>query len=989
MTDPRALAHELEAGLDGEVRFDAGARAAYSRDASNYRQLPIGVVLPRHKEDVVTAVRLCHQAEVPVLSRGGGTSLAGQCTNVAVVMDFTKYMREVLEIDVTAKRARVLPGAVLDDLNGPAQARGLTFGPDPSTHDRCALGGMLGNNSCGPHSVMAGKTVDNVEELEILTYDGARFRVGRTSGEELERVIAAGGRRGEIYGTLRDLRDRHADRIRARYPDIPRRVSGYNLDELLPERGFDVARALVGTEGTCVVYLEATLRLVDWPRERALVVLGYPDVFTAAEDVPRIMEHDPLALEGLDGTLVGYMRRKGLREKGLDLLPAGSGWLMVEFGGDSRREANDRARQLAEALRTSGGAPNAALYRHEEDERTAWEIRAASLGATARIPGRRDTWPGWEDSAVHPESLGPYLRDFRALLDRYGYEAAMYGHFGQACVHTRIPFDIRTAAGLRDYRSFMDEATDLVLAYDGSLSGEHGDGQARGEWLPKMFGPELMDAFREFKRAWDPDGRMNPGKLVDARSMTDDLAEGTSYRPRDPSTRFAFPDDDGSFARAASRCVGVGKCRALEGGTMCPSYMATREETHSPRGRSRILFEMLNGAELDGWKDEHVRSALDLCLSCKGCKSDCPVSVDMATYKAEFLSHRYEGRLRPRHHYTFGLVYWAARAGSMVPRLTNFLTRSPGLARITKAIGGVARERDVPELAARPFRRRFRERQRRDRRGGVGLESRNAPAGPAAAGRRVLLFPDTFNNFFFPETLEAGVRVLEDAGCRVEIPPRILCCGRPLYHYGMLDLARRQLRQILDTLRPWIEAGVPMVGLEPSCVATFRDELHGMFPDDRDAARLRDLTYTLAGFLGRERLDWDPPALKGEALLWGHCQQRSVIGMEAEVELLERMGLDVARPNTGCCGMAGSFGFESDHYGLSIAVGEHGLLPEVRAAGDDVVLVADGFSCREQCIQTTGRQPRHMAELLGDLIERGRGRAARRPVGTRPVAGGP
>lgn len=953
------LVHELKRVVDGEVRFDAGTRAAYSRDASNYRQIPVGVVLPRHEEDVVETVRLCREAGAPILPRGGGTSLAGQCVNVAVVIDFSKHMGGVLEIDAGARRARVLPGTRLDELGAAAGRHGLTFGPDPATHAWCCLGGMIGNNSCGPHSVTAGKTADNVEALEVLTSDGERFGVGPTSADELRRIVAAGGRRGEIYATLAAIRDEHADRIRARYPGIPRRVSGYNLDELLPERGFHVARALVGTEGTCATYLEATLRLVPRPVERALVVLGYPDVCAAADHVPAILEHGPLALEGLDGSVMDALRREHRGGGNADLFPEGGGWLLVEFGGDTRAEAADRARGLVARLRRERGEPAAEVHADRERQEAAWRLREAALGATVRPAGRAETRPGWEDSAVDPARLGDYLREFRTLLADHGFDGLLYGHFGQGCVHARIPFDLQSPGGLADYRSFVDEATDLVVRYGGSFSGEHGDGQSRGEWLPKMFGPELIEAFGRFKRAWDPAGLMNPGKLVDPRRMTDDLAAGPDRTPHEPRTHFAFPDDEGRFSRAVARCAGVGKCRRLDGGTMCPSYMATRDETHTTRGRARILFEMLEGEEVDGWRDDHVHQALDLCLSCKGCKSDCPVGVDMATYKAEFLAHYYEGRLRPRSAYAMGLVHWWLRAAARAPAAVNFLGRARGSATAAKWLAGIAPERELPRIAPRSFRRGFRPRAGPDR---------SNPASGGVAGDRVLLFPDTFNNFLHPGTLHAGVEVLEAAGGRVEIPPRVLCCGRPLYDYGMLGLAQRQLGRILDTLRPWIRAGVPMVVLEPSCAATFRDELCGLFPDDADAERLRRQTFTLAEYLVDERPDWSPPRLPRRGLFWRHCHHRSIMGTDADLELLDAMELELDRAGDGCCGMAGAFGFEREHYELSLAVGEHDLLPRARALERDDLLVADGFSCREQLRQSVGRRPLHLAEVLREAL---------------------
>src|SRR5216683_1204715 len=610
--DTQALAHELRASIRGEVRFDEGSRALYATDGSHYRQVPIGVVLPRGIEDVIQTVALCRRYAVPLLPRGGGTGLAGQGCNTAVIIDMSKYMRTILEIDPGQKIARVQPGVVLDVLRDAAERSHLTFGPDPSTHAQCTLGGMIGNNSCGTHSVMAGKTSENIETLDILTYDGLRLRVGKTSDEELAQIIREGGRRGDIYACLKALRDTYADLVRARFPNIPRRVSGYNLDQLLPENGFHVARALVGTEGTCVTVLEATVRLVSSPPARTLLVLGFSDAYIAADYVPEIMAHQPIALEGFDHILVENMRKTH--------------------------------------------PPTMKLFDQPEEAAKIWMVRESGLGATAIVPGEHHHWEGWEDAAVPPEKLGDYLRDYSRLVKSYGYTTALYGHFGQGCVHNRVDFDLASREGISKFRAFVEAATDIVVGYGGSISGEHGDGQARGELLPRMFGPELMQAFREFKATWDPEGKMNPGKLIDAYRLDEHLRLGAAYNPAQPATHFTFPDDEGSFAAAALRCVGVGKCRRVDGGTMCPSYMVTHEEEHSTRGRAHLLFEMLQGQVItDGWRNEHVKEALDLCLACKGCKGDCPVNVDMATYKAEFLSHYYKGKLRPMSAYTMGL----------------------------------------------------------------------------------------------------------------------------------------------------------------------------------------------------------------------------------------------------------------------------------------------------------------------------------------------
>src|SRR6266851_4466383 len=584
------LEKELTQVIKGEVRFDRGSRALYATDGSNYRQIPIGLVVPRDEADVVAAVAACRKYGAPVLARGAGTSLAGQCCNVAVVLDFTKYMNQILELNTGSRFARVQPGVVLDSLRNRAETHQLTFAPDPSTHSRCTIGGMIGDNSCGTHSLLGGKTVDNVEELTILLYDGTQMKVSATSEAELDSIVRAGGRRGETYRTLKSISDRNAERIRGGYPLIPRRVSGYNLDELLPERGFNVARALVGTEGTCVVILEAKLKLINNPLHRSLVALGFDDAFIAADHVPEILELKPIGLEGIEGSIIDGLRRK--QAPHMDLLPEGHGYLLVEFGSDDPDTCRQRAEQLVGRMQKLSQPPGSRIYTPEESKHI-WQIREAGPRAAAFAPGAPAEWEGWDDAAVAPEKLGAYLRDIRKLMDEYGYRGAFYGHFGHGCIHMRVSFDLESQAGIRNYSQFVNRAADLVVSYGGSLSGEHGDGQSRGALLPKMFGPELMDAFREFKSAWDPANKMNPGKVVNAYQPTENLRLGADYKPLQPKTHFQFPDDDGSLAKATLRCLGLGACRKLEGGTMCPSYLGTLEEEHSTRGRAHMLFEML------------------------------------------------------------------------------------------------------------------------------------------------------------------------------------------------------------------------------------------------------------------------------------------------------------------------------------------------------------------------------------------------------------
>ena len=940
--EARSLAVELGKRIEGEVRFDDGSRALYATDGSNYRQVPIGVVVPKTIEDVIETMRQCRLHGAPLLARGGGTSLAGQCCNVAVVLDFTKHLNKLIDLDPQSKTARVQPGIVLDWLRNEAERHHLTFGPDPATHNHNTLGGMIGNNSCGTHSVMAGKTEENILELEVLTYDGLRMRVGPTTDQERERIIGTGGRRGEIYAGLKRIVDRYADQIRQRFPNIPRRVSGYNLPELLPENGFNVARSLVGTECTCAVTLEAAVKLVWSPPGRSLVVLGYPEIYQAGDHVPEILQFKPIACEAIDALLVENMKVKGLHPRDLKLLPDGRGWLLVEFGGPDRKDSDEQARRLMESLKKHRDAPNMKLYDDPDEERLVWEIRESGLGATAWVPGEHVTWEGWEDSAVAPEKVGPYLRELCELYRKHGYEGALYGHFGQGCIHTRITFDLLTAEGIANYRSFMDDATSLVVKYGGSLSGEHGDGQSKAEFLPKMFGPEICEAFREFKTIWDPEGKMNPGKVVDPYPITSNLRLGTDFAPKEPATHFHLIRDKGSFTHASLRCVGIGECRRQEKGTMCPSYRATMEEKHSTRGRARMLFEMMRGDVIrDGWKSKEVFEALDLCLSCKGCKSDCPVNVDMATYKAEFLSHYYENRLRPRSAYAMGWIHRWARIASHFPQIANAMAQLPG----AKLVAGIAREREVPRFAAETFRDWF---QRR------GIRNGGKPA--------VILWADTFNNYFHPQVAAAATEVLEDAGFRVVVPRAALCCGRPLYDYGFLDQADALLGEVLSHLKAPIEAGTPMVGLEPSCLAVFRDEMLDLRPHDEDAKRLHGQVFTLAEFLSRQ--NYKPPLLRQRVVVHGHCHQKAIIGLGAEKKLFQEMGLEAEILDDGCCGMAGSFGFEESKYDVSMNVYEHQLGPKLRSVPNEELVLADGFSCKTQIEQATGKKALHLAQLL-------------------------
>ncbi len=963
--DGHALERALRDRVDGEVRFDVGSRAAYSTDASNFRQVPIGVVVPRNVDAAVTAVAVCRRHDVPVLSRGGGTSLAGQCTNTAVVLDWSKYCHRLVSVDPDARTCIVEPGIVLDELNRQLGVHGLRYGPEPATHPNCTLGGMIGNNSCGATAQSTGKVVDNIARLEVLLYDGTRFWCGETGDEDYAEIERHGDRCAAVYRQLRRLRDRYADEIRRRYPDIPRRVSGYNLDSLLPEKRFDVAGALVGSESTLVTVLRAELELVPVVKERTLVVLGFRDIMAAADAVPAVLPHQPIALEGVDHRLIHDEHVKHINQQALRELPEGTGFLMVQFGADTHEDADAAAQRLLDALHESDHEPNVGFLDEPALEDELWQVREAGLGATAHVPGHRDTFEGWEDSAVAPDRLGDYLRDLEKLYEQFGYAEdtapSLYGHFGQGCVHTRIPFDLYTADGVATYRRFMERAADLVASYGGSFSGEHGDGQSRGELLPRMFGDQIMRAFGELKAIFDPQDRMNPGKVVPPYRLDENLRLGGRWSPADLGRlHFAYPHDGGSFVDAANRCAGVGKCRQLEhpnGAVMCPSYQATREEEHSTRGRARLLFEMLDGhgdgPVRDGWRSTAVRDALDLCLACKGCKTDCPVNVDMATYKAEFLAHHYGGRLRPRSHYALGwLPVLAAAVGrSRGAAAVNAATHAPVLPGLLTRMAGLE-SREIPLFAGETLQRWWARR----------------PAAPPGPNGTVLLWPDTFTNYFHPHIGKAAVQLFETAGWQVDIPREPLCCGLTWISTGQLATAKQLLRRTSARLADHVRAGGLVVGLEPSCTAVFRSDAPELLPDDHDIARLCDQSVTLAELLLDHTPGWVPPRVPGElrALAQVHCHQHAIMGWDKDQQLLAAAGVSVERLDSGCCGLAGNFGFERGHLDVSKACAEQVLLPAVRDADDRTVLLADGFSCRTQIHELAGcgREAVHLAELL-------------------------
>lgn len=951
------LRTRLSAETTAEIRFDAATRAIYGSEASNYRQLPIGVVIPRTIPDIITTVRLCKEAGLPILPRGAGTSMCGQSVNAAVVIDASKYLNAIHAIDADRRLARVDPGVICDQLKGEAAKVGLTFGPDPATHSRCTLGGMIGNNSCGAHSVMAGKTVENIERLEVLTYDGQRFWVGPTDEQAYREHMAAGGRRAEIVKALKDLVDRNEEEIRVGFPKLKRRVSGYNLDQLLPENGFNIARALVGVEGTCVTILQAETILVKNPTHRVLVVLGYEDIFLAADSVPQLLPLQPIAMEGLDDGIIDGLRERGMKLADIAELPAGHAWLMIEFGALSTQDAVSAARKVVEIAPQLPGQPSVRLVTDSGLMNRIWTIRETGASATSLglDPNEPDPVVGWEDAAVEPERLGAYLREFKSVVASYGYKTNLYGHFGDGCIHSRITFDLKSQGGVANWRAFLDEAAHLVVRYDGSLSGEHGDGQAKGEYLHIMYSQSIMQAFAEFKRIWDPLNRMNPGKLIHAMPVDANLRLGPDYKRREVESHFTYDARLGNkgLARESERCIGMGKCRSLDGGTMCPSFRATREEKYSTRGRARLFFELLKGEVIeDDWRNEEVKDSLDLCLGCKGCKSDCPTNVDIARYKTEFLHRYYEQKRRPIMDAMIGRIgTWLPHATKFSPVL-NYAMANP-FVRTAGAYFGLARTAKFPKIAAQSF---------RASRTGQRLLAVDADA----AGADVVLWVDSFNNGFTPKVLEAGVQVLETLGFTVSLMKRHICCGRPYYDVGLLDQAKANLSAILDQLETVLVAKLPVIVLEPSCLSVFRDEMPGLFPSDARAQQLQNSIMTLSEFIRSRGLQL--PAIDEDVRIHGHCHQKSCGGMGAEQGILEKLGGRGQVIPAGCCGVAGAYAYHSKTAPIAQIIGEKEFKPHLDSIPDDTPVVADGFSCRGQIRTVSGREAMHLAEYLAKVL---------------------
>ncbi|WP_454860906.1 FAD-binding and (Fe-S)-binding domain-containing protein [Promicromonospora soli] len=997
-----AVADALRAAITGVVDTSTRRRAEYSTDASNYRVVPEGVLFPESTDDVVAALQVLRELKIPITARGAGTSVAGNSVGPGVVLDLGRNLNRVLSIDPDSRTARVQPGTIMSTLQGEAKAHGLRFGPDPSTQNRATLGGMIGNNACGPHAVAYGRTADNVVSLDVVDGAGRRFTAGSGDPEFTS-----------VPGLKELVRDNLA-LIRTEFGRFGRQVSGYSLEHLLPENGSHLARALVGTEGTLVTVLEAELNLVETPGAPTLAVLGYPDMATAADDVPRLLDHKPLAIEGLDARLVDVVRRaKGaesvpalpglhsLRDvpgrsedaSGDQPVPGISGWLMIEVGGASQAEALGRA----DAIVAASTALDSVVLPAGPDATKMWQIRADGAGLAGRTPAGEQAWPGWEDSAVPPEKLGPYLRDLQALMDRYGVDGLPYGHFGDGCVHLRIDIPLETSGSV--LRTFMTEAAELVASYGGSLSGEHGDGRARSELLPLIYSPEAIALMERFKALFDPKDLLNPGVVVRPRAIDVDLRRpqaepvrtklplvgkgaGHGVRRKSGYDGFSFAHDHNDLSTAVHRCVGVGKCRAdtsASGGFMCPSYQATKDEKDVTRGRARVLQEAVNGTLVGGLAAPEVRESLDLCLSCKACSSDCPAGVDMAQYKSEVLYRTYRGKLRPVDHYALGwLPRWARLAGA-VPELVNRLLGVKWIGKAVLWAGGMDTRRSMPKFAEVPFRQWW-------ARGGathgvpglpvvsepgLGVPGREgATAARLATKPKVVLWTDSFSDALSPTVPQAALKVLAKAGFDVIVPDEQACCGLTWISTGQLDGARRRLLKLLEVLGPYAVNGIPIMGLEPSCTAVLRSDLLDLFPDDPRAHAVARMTRTAAELLTSDDVpdEWEMPSLADvSAVVQPHCHQHSVMGYQADQNLLEKGGAQI-EVLAGCCGLAGNFGMQKGHYETSVAVAENALLPALRDAAPGTTYLADGFSCRTQALDLVGVEGKSLLEVIAERL---------------------
>ena len=964
----RDLEEMLRQRVAGEVRFDPFSRVLYSTDASIYQMEPVGVVIPRNKDDVLAVMEVARDNRVPVLARAGGTSLAGQTVNHAIVTDFSKYLNQVVEVNQEESWARVQPGIVLDQLNRELLPHGLMYAPDPTTSSRACVGGGVGNNTCGAHSVIYGKTLDHIMELDVVLADGAEAHFRPLDAGELEVKLSGGGLESDIYRGVRRLAHDNAAEIAARYPNIMRRVSGYNLDEFVPplsptggrggEGGFNLAKMVVGSEGTLCVATEVKVNLVPRPTMTGLSVVHFADIFQASEAVKEILNHGPSSIEIMDKNVLDRSRQSMGLSTAMAFIQGDPGAILaVEFYGESEAELTAKTEGLKADMerRRLGYACVNLLDR--ASQANVWSVRKNGLGLLMSMHGDAKPLPFVEDTAVDPENMGAFVRQFDEIVRNHGTEASYYGHASVGCLHIRPVVSLKDQAGVDKMYSIADEISDLVKEFGGSLSGEHGDGIVRGVWNEKMFGPEIYQMFRELKSTFDPDGIMNPGKIIDCPPMTENLRYGPGYRAESLPTLLDF-SVDANFAGAVEMCNGMGACRKLEG-TMCPSFIATREEEHSTRGRANLLRAAMSGKLPEGTiASQRLYDALDLCLECKGCKAECESGVDMAKLKYEFLGNYFKANGLPRRNRIFGNIAKYSAWGSRLAPFSNWLAASPIGKLFSNHFLGVHPNRSAPGFARQTFPQWFRSRRR-------GGDSQ------VAATQTVVLLNDTYMNYNYPGVGKAAVALLEAAGFKVELADAP-CCGRPMISKGMLDAAAANAAHNVSLLHAYAGQGIPIIGCEPSCLLTLRDEYPQLVPGP-EAATVAQHSYLIDEFLVRlraeGRLELEFKDLEKKVLFHAHCHQRSLAGTAPSLDALRLPpGYQVELVNAGCCGMAGSFGYEKEHYDLSMTIGAEALFPAVNAKGPDWEVAVMGVSCRQQIEHGTGRNARHLAEVLAEAL---------------------
>ena len=953
------LLHDLSSVIQGDVRFDQISRALWSTDASIYQIEPLGVVLPKNDEDVIAVVETANKHNVSILPRGGGTSLAGSTVGESIIMDFSRYMRNIKEVNVEEKWVRTQPGIILDELNKQISHTGLLFAPDPSTSNRGNVGGALGNNSCGAHSIMWGKTVDNINTMDVVLSDGSTTQFGPVSGSQLESKMRLSNLEGNIYQSIFNIGEKNRIEILSKYPKIQRRVSGYNLDEFVGGNNFNMARFAVGSEGTLITITEAKLKLVPNPKFKGLAVLHCHDLIESMEATVAAIEMNPSAIE-LIGKMILTQAKSNLKFSRLTSFIEGDpeALLAIEVVADSESELIHKMNEMESRMKRGGWGYTMHKMTSPEDQKKVWDVRKAGLGLMMNVPGDAKPLPFVEDTAVSPEVLPEFVSKFDKIIKKHGTEAGYYGHASVGCLHIRPLINLKNQEGIDRMKGIADEVSDLVLEYGGSLSGEHGDGLVRSGYNEKMFGSQLYQAFKDVKNTFDPKGIMNPGKIVDSPPMTENLRYGTTYNTINPGNGFGFNTEGGSLPSAIEMCNGQGECRKVTSGTMCPSYMVTRDEEHSTRGRANALRAAISGAiPTSSLTDERMYQVMDLCLECKGCKSECPSNVDMAKIKYEFLSIYHQKNGYQLKNMFFGNVDSLSKLGSFFAPISNFTISSPLMKIILEKFIGIDQRRKLPTFSSQTLKQWFRTKS-------------NQIKSPKGA---VLLFPDTTTNFNHPNIGISAVELIQKLGYEVIIPD-VKCCGRPMLSNGMMDKAKSNITFNYNLIAPYVEQGAKLVGIEPSCILGFVGDFPDLYPNKDLSKKISDNTMLIEEFV-LDALEKDPQInftnhpTNQKALLHGHCHQKALKGTQATMKILSQIpGLHTQETNAGCCGMAGSFGYFKNHYEISMEIGEQSLFPSIRNSEPDTLIISEGVSCREQIETGTTRKTKHLVEVLNEYL---------------------